>query len=118
MFSRFLKSKLFQLILLAVGLMVVYSLSLSVIDLWKHRDLVTERQAALKSVKAENERLKRALEESQSEEFIEREAREKLGLSKPGEVIVFMEKPIEATNPGQVQEASGPNWKKWWKLFF
>jgi hypothetical protein len=56
----------------------------------------------------------------QSEEFIEEEARNKLGLSRPGETIVILP-PNVGEILGQkegIPEKEIPNWQKWWKLFF
>jgi cell division protein FtsB len=49
----------------------------------KYKELKAKEAAVLK----ENESLKKTLEEVNSDSFIEREAREKLGLVKKGEII-------------------------------
>ncbi len=74
----------------------------------------------LAKVKSDNEVLKQKLSQSQTPEFVEREARDKLGLVKEGEVVILMDTPGVA-NSGQGAQEQGdtiPKWKQWWRLFF
>lgn len=58
----------------------------------------------------------------ESPEFLEREARDKLGLIKEGErVVILPENPavlggIVEDQPAKVD--GSPNWKKWWRFLF
>lgn len=115
---RFFRSKLFRLGVVVVSLVFIVTLSRSIFDLWQKRDMVRERQKELTRVSAENEGLKKKLSEADSPEFIEREARERLGLVKEGEAIVLIPK---ATAAGMLEEQSEialPNWQQWLRLFF
>ncbi len=96
------------------------SLSRSVYALWHKRDYVYKRADSLKAVQAENAQLKQQVEVAQKPEFIEKEAREKLGMTKEGETIVIMPKSQYPISNIQLQAESEklPNWKKWWRLFF
>lgn len=57
-----------------------------------------------------------------SEQFIEEEARNKLNMAKPGEIIVILppdfQKELEHKKENFLENSSLPNWKKWWQLFF
>ena len=110
-----LKSRLITTVILALGLYLIFNLSKSTYDLWQRKALVKEAQEEKKEEEKKNRELKGKLEFVQSPEFIEKEAREKLGLAKPGETIVIIP-PQEATQ-SDVAEVL-PNWKRWWKLFF
>ena len=72
---------------------------------------ITNIQEQMNQLKANNDTLKKQLEQLNSEAYIEREAREKLGLVKPGEKIILEAKPGEkgstipdaAKNPKQIE---------------
>lgn len=114
-----LPKRLFTLLISLICLVVIFSLSRSIVTLWQKRDIVRERSEALKRGQAQNAKLKAQLEEAQTPLFIEREARDKLGLAREGEAVVLM--PGEKTDNRVVGETSGSNkllWKRWWNLFF
>lgn len=96
--------------------LLIVSLMGSLVVLFQKRDIVSERTDSLSRVKAEHERLKKELAEAQTQTFVEREAREKLGLIKPGEVVVL----VGTTPSGQelVTRTEESSWRAWWKLFF
>ncbi len=99
------------------GLFLVFRLSVNVYRLWKAGDVVKQAQNELEEAKAQNQKLERKLAEVQSEEFLEREAREKLGYGKPGEIVVLL--PEENSTKDEVLSAKEdiPNWRKWRKLY-
>ena len=68
-------------------------------------------------IQKKNEELKVKLQEAQSREFIEKIARDKLGLAKEGETVVILP-PSEPEVTKSAEEKIIPNWQKWWKLFF
>jgi cell division protein FtsB len=86
-------------------------------DIWQKRDFVTQAQKELNFQKQENQRLKSALSYSQTQEFIEAEARDKLFMVKKGERKVLIQKEQEDAQ-GLSKNDNDPNWKKWWNLFF
>ncbi len=96
---------------------IIVSLMVSLVNLIQKKDIVKERQAVLAGIEAEHQKLTEQLKEAQSLPFIERQAREKLGLVRPGEMIVLLGKQ-NFTSGGSTGEDSTSNWRKWWKLFF
>ena len=80
-FSR----RMVRLIVIVVSIVIVINLSRSIWDLWRRRDILGERQEVLRRVEEENRRLQSELEYAQSPEFIEQEARNRLGLGREGE---------------------------------
>lgn len=115
---KFIKSRLFGLIITTISLISVVALSRSLLGLWQKRDVVRDRQEALSRVEAENAKLKQQLSEVQSPQFVEKQAREKLGLVKEGESVVLMPQSSESSQIEAPNEQNLPNWQKWWKLFF
>ena len=72
-----------------------------------------------RSLKLENEQLEKELEKSKSKSFIEEVARNKLGLSKPGETLYVVEsKPPEEVVDGDTPDESSSNFESWLSVFF
>lgn len=110
-----------RLIVIAVSAVLVVNLSRSIWDLWRRRDILTEREAVLGRLEEENKRFQGELEYAQSPEFIEQEARNRLGLGREGEAVVLMPNDKFQMTNGKAEEKAIenlPNWKKWWRLFF
>jgi len=107
----------FQIILIVVSAFLILSLGSSVTDLWSRRDILTIRQAKLSELQKENGILKKKLQEVETPGFVEREARERLGLSKPEETVVILKDPQMEVRPAS-EEDIRPHWKQWWEVFF
>ena len=118
-FSR----RIVRFIVIVVSMVIVINLSRSIWDLWRRRDILGERQEVLRRTQEENKRLQSELEYAQSPEFIEQEARNRLGLGREGEEVILI-RPINKSDQSdqlkstEKQEEKGPKWKKWWRLFF
>jgi cell division protein DivIC len=109
----------FRIALAVLLLFVVVNSGYSLYDLWKRRDILKEREAVLTRLEAENLALKQSLEESQTDEFIEKEARDKLGLVKPGDTVLLLGGiPTASTTPIPVTPQKTPSFRTWWELFF
>ena len=107
--------KILFVVVVIICLFVINDLIHSIYDIWQKKDFVREVQQELNFQKQENQRLKSALSYSQTQEFIEKEARNKLFMVKTGEQKVLIPKELEKSLEG---ENSDPNWKQWWDLFF
>lgn len=109
--------KIIFIITIIVSILIINNLVHSIYDLWQKKDLIGKAQQELVRQKQENQKLKSRLSYVESKDFIEKEARDKLLLLKPGEEQVLIlqnliqEKEIESKD-------NTPNWKKWWELFF
>ncbi len=105
------------------GIVILLSIILSVravatiIDLRARKYTVTERKEAVEKVKKENETLQKQLESIQSNAYVEKIARDKLGMVKDGESIVLL--PDEAKGGSKKEEREErTHWQQWWGLFF
>lgn len=110
-----LKSKLVNLIILMVGIFLIVNLTRSIIELLRAGDKIKETENQVAQLRYKNDELKKRLSEVQSPAYLEKIAREKLGLAKEEEVVVILP-PYQP--PSKTQEENLPNWQKWWKLFF
>lgn len=102
-------------IIIGLGVFIAGRMGVNVWKLYKAGDKVEVARKTLAEAQAEQEKLKAQLEYVQSDEFVEREAREKLGLGKPGETVVIV--PSAPPVPSVSQSGGESNWRKWWKLY-
>lgn len=112
--NRFIRTAVY-----IVSFMIVISVSRSIGEAWGRGSIVQEREMALENATKKNDELKRKFEEVQTPAFIEREARDKLGMTKEGEVVVLLPE-IHSPDPNDLKNRGEdlPSWKQWWKLFF
>ena len=100
---------------LAMGVFTV-RLGGNVWRLWKAGERIKQAEQEVRKQELENSELKKRLAEVQSPEFIEKEAREKLGLGKLGEEIIVLPQQNAISNI-QYPISNEPNWRKWWKVY-
>ena len=111
-----MKKALFVIIVLIL-LIIINDLLHSIYDIWQKKDFITQAEKDLSHQKQENQRLKSALSYSQTPEFIEKEARDKLFMIKKGEQKILIPKELENFQDVRKKD-NDPNWKQWWNLFF
>lgn len=112
--------RLISFTILLIGLYLIINLTRDISRLLRAKDSVALVEKKVEKLQEEQGRLLELKEYYSSPEFIEKEAREKLGMAKPGETIIIL-----PTNLPQVlgrsedrEEPTIPNWRKWWELFF
>jgi cell division protein FtsB len=110
--------KIVFVVIVIILFLIINNLIHSICDIWQKKDVISQAQKELNFQKQENQRLKSALSYSQTQEFIEKEARNKLFMVKKGEQKVFLENESSLSGQAQGIGDNDPNWKKWWKLFF
>ncbi|MBI4096335.1 MAG: septum formation initiator family protein [Candidatus Levybacteria bacterium] len=108
--------KILFVVIVAILLVIINNLVRSIYNIWQKKDFVTQAQKELDFQKQENQRLKSQLTYVQTQEFIERQARDKLFMVKKGEQKVLI--PQEPEKTASEEKNNLPNWKKWWNLFF
>ena len=116
---RFIRHPIVRLILIIVSAFICIGLIRSIIGTIRQNDILSERRAVLEKEEKRSAILQEKLRESTSASFLEKQAREKLGLVKEGETVVLLGQPQtqedENVNSSVVSESL---WKRWWKLFF
>lgn len=83
---------------------------------------IETQRIKVEKLNSENEELKNRNNSEQSEQFVEKQLRDKLGLAKEGEIILVLpdENTLRKLAPTFSEEEEilpDPNWKKWLKLF-
>src|SRR3990170_2789660 len=77
-------------IFVVISLFVAVKLGIGVVRLWKTGGLVDEAKKEVSDLKKENSSLQEKLVYVNSPEFVEKEARDKLGYGREGEVILVL----------------------------
>ena len=109
--------RIFRFLLLAILIMAITSLSQRTADLVGRAKKWQEEKKNLAQIEKENEELRAYLDYVESDSFLEKEARNSLGMSKEGEMmIVLPQKSAEETKI--VSLPPSPVWRQWWELFF
>jgi len=114
--------KLSSYIVLILALILSFSLVKNISNVKSVEKMISDKEAEVEEAKKETEDLEKRLEYIQSQEFIEKQLRDKLGLAKEGETVVILPPPeiLRTFAPEYVQEDEklpDPNWRKWIKLF-
>jgi cell division protein FtsB len=103
---------------LFMGMILVVRTGANVVRLWKAGEWVQEAKKEVAAAVGENQRLRDKLLEVQTPEYLEREARDKLGYGRPGEVVLVIPDQNGAQDTAlSAQENKEPNWVKWRKLY-
>lgn len=116
-----MKNPFIRIAIVGISLFMCIGLLRSIVENLQRTDLVSERQTALQKEEQRNKNLQDKLREATSASFIEREARNKLGLVREGDTVVLVGPPGQAQDAHAFSESGDHNlsrWQKWWKLFF
>jgi len=108
-------------VILLVSLIVAYNLINQIINSTKSGDRLSQAADTVYKLETKNKELKIKLTQIQSPDFIEQQARDKLGLGKPGETVVIIpeEKLKEVMGASQsAQQVRLPNWLGWLRVFW
>ncbi len=89
----------------------------SVVHLARQRNRLQEAQSTVAILEEEKERLQAEKEYYQSEEFVEKEARDRLNMSRPGEAVVVMPPSEERIVYAGQLETEEPIWRQWLAYF-
>jgi cell division protein DivIC len=112
-----MKSKLANWIVIAIIIFLIISSLKATFDLYQVQESVKNKEKEAQNLKREVKKIKDDLERVQTSDYIERVARDKLNLSKPGETVVILSKPLLSTQSAEVKD-SRTNWEKWRALIF
>lgn len=108
-------------IIVVFFLFIINDLMHSIYNLWQKHDLTDRARRTLSAEKKKNDELEEQLRDVTQPQFIEKEARDKLFLVKPGEGIVVIEPTVYMQASGSSEgkfKDKRPNWRQWWETFF
>ncbi len=109
--------KLLPIAVVIILLFVIKNNITSIINTIKDENTAANFKKKLAQEEKENQFLKERLSYVKGNQFVEKEAREKLFMTRPGEFIVIGP---ASTPVGQekIEIDTRPNWRRWWDLFF
>ncbi len=107
-----------RLIIVLIGLYLIVTTIQAIFDLWKAGDKLTQREKRVEVLKKDQENLQRQKAIASNPNFLEKTARDQLGLSKPGEEIIIIPQDLLKDNTPIIPPDTTPNWKKWQRLIF
>lgn len=115
------KKPLFLVIAIVV-LIITYNLLGQIFTTLKAGERLKTATDELSSLAQKNNELKKQLTQVQTPDFIEQQARDKLGLGKGNETIVVIPddklKSVLGATEEQKQDIKLPNWQGWLRLFW
>jgi cell division protein FtsB len=105
-------------IILAILLVIFAVNTFNSVSRISQREKVIERaEGKLNELEDSNEQLKRKKAMVESQEFVEKEARNKLNLGKEGEIALILPSISPIVTPTPMPIDTSPAWQKWVKLF-
>jgi len=115
---RFVNTKTVILVIVTIALLlIIKNIVGSILTLRQNSRIVTTLKGKELEEQQKRQFLKQKLFSVNTPQFVENEAREKLGMVKPGEHIVLA--PPAANKQTKITKVdNSPNWEKWWRLFF
>jgi len=114
-------------ILLAIPLLAYLSFATvrKAMEVYQLNQQASQIRQEITQLKDRNAELRRQAEYLQSPEYVEKAAREQLGLVRPGDIPLVLvypsgkEPPAEpAAAPPPSRSSPPPNWQRWWSFFF
>jgi len=113
-----MNKKVVNWVILIAGLVVAIRLVSKIFRLVNMGGRVIQEEKKLTETQNLNRQLKDQLAEVQTPQYMERQAREKLGYGKPGEIVLVIPDQDQITNhKPQTTKSDAPNWVKWRKLY-
>lgn len=107
---------------LILSLILVISILKALVKIKQVQDEIANKELEVEKVAKEQGDLQNKLDYTKSQEFVEKQLRDKLGLAKQGEIVVILPPPevLRKFAPHYTEEQEvlpDPNWKRWLKLF-
>ncbi|MBI3380193.1 septum formation initiator family protein [Candidatus Gottesmanbacteria bacterium] len=112
-----MKYRLINWLFLILAVTFVGNIIRTIASLSREDNIIKEANDRLQKATDENQSLKKGLAQVGSEDFIEREARNRLNLSKEGELVLIMPSISPGLTPTPTPSDTSANWQKWVKLF-
>ena len=116
-----MRKKIGVTLIIMVAVFITYNIIGQIIEAVNSSERLSRSAEELYQLDIKNKELKKALLEAKSISFIEKVARDKLGLVKEGETVVIIPSEVLERVLGEskrIEDIKLPNWLGWWKVFF
>lgn len=116
-----MRKKITITIIIFLAIFTLYNLLSQIFKAVRSADRLSQATEIIMKLQDENKRLQKQLIYVQKPDYIEQQARDKLGLAKAGEVVFVIPdekiKQVLGLN-SSVDEKRLPNWQGWLRVFF
>ncbi len=107
--------------IILVAAIIAYNLVVQITSALSSEKRLSAQAEAVYKLEAQNRKLQDQLKAVTTKEFIEAQARNELGLAKPGETLVIIPEDKLKAVMGVASQSAKPrlaNWLGWWEVFF
>lgn len=106
-------------VMLFIALLLVVSLTKGIFEILSVYDRVAEAENEVAELEAQKRSLERQVTERTTEGYVERQIRNKLHLSRPGEQVVVLPEssPLQTNEKSVNVDQEVPVWQQWMELF-
>jgi cell division protein FtsB len=106
-------------VMLFIALLLVVSLTKGIFEILSVYDRVAEAENEVAELEAKKRSLERQVAERTTEGYVERQIRNKLHLSRPGEQVVVLSEnsPLQTNGQSVRVDREVPVWQQWMELF-
>lgn len=109
-------------LLIGLGFFLAVSLVRNILKISEVKKRVEKIRSRVAKLEEENQELEGRVGETKSQEYLEKQLRDKLGLTKEGETVVVLPdaetlKKLVLEIPQEEETLPDPNWKRWARLF-
>jgi cell division protein FtsB len=111
------RKRLVNGLLAVICILVIISLAKSWYSYQQSKTIIDSSEEKYRQALEDNETFKRDLARSKSLDFVEKEARQKLNMGRPGEITVLLPTISPAEEPTPTPVENWGNLKKWAELF-
>lgn len=113
-----MRRRLTALALLGISVYLVVGLGRQVWSTIQSSRRIDQAPFQLEREKQRNQQLQKEISYLESDDFVEKEARDKLGMARRGETVVIVAKDLaEQASSRLLEREALPNWYRWWQLF-
>lgn len=117
-YTELVRKRVFVFLITILGIYLGFNLVRGAWESYQNAGRLLEAENRLKKAQEENQRLKDDLVFKSSPYFVEKEARDKLGLAKKGETVVITPAPDRKEEEQKSPYKDLTIQEQWWKVFF
>lgn len=112
-----MSTKFINWLIFIICIVLFINLVRSFFHLRQQGEIIKNVEDKLRQVKQEQDNLKRQLARTESRQFVEKQAREKLNLGKKGEITIVLPSISPYIEPTSTPIDTSLNWQKWVSVF-
>lgn len=112
-----MKNNFFYSLVIIFLFSLIVNFSRQIYVTWKAGRKLVDLETEILELEEKNRELRAKLEKVQGKDFIEEEAREKLGMTREGEKVIILPTIVPPNFLADTEDRPISNWRRWWKLF-